>query len=82
MARAKTAAALSDPRRVAIIKLLEERGPLTQAQIAKALGMSWGQLQWHLYVLEREGRVRRITKNRFTYYVSAAASTQFLSDLE
>jgi len=82
MARAKTATALSDPRRAAIAKLIEERGPLTQSQIAKALNMSWGQVQWHLYILEREGRVRRITKNGLTYYVSAAASTQFSSDLE
>ena len=82
MARAKTATALSDPRRALILRLVEEKGPITQAQMVKALNMSWGQVQWHLYILEREGRVRRITKNGFTYYVSAAASTQFLSDLE
>lgn len=81
MARAKTATALSDPRRVAIIKLIEERGPLTQAQIAKALNMSCGQVQWHLYILER-GQCQKNNENGFTYYVSAAASTQFLSDLE
>ena len=82
MARAKTATALSDPRRALILRLVEEKGPITQAQMVKALNMSWGQVQWHLYILEREGRVRRITKNGLTYYVSAAASTQFSSDLE
>jgi len=73
MARAKTATALSDSRRALILRLVEERGPLTQAQIAKALNMTWGQVQWHLYVLEREGKVRRVPKNGLTYYVSATA---------
>ena len=40
MARAKTATALSDPRRAVILKLIAEKGPITQAQIAKALNMS------------------------------------------
>ncbi len=82
MARAKTATALSDPRRALILRLVEEKGPITQAQIAKALNMSWGQLQWHLYVLEREGKIRRVTKSGFTYYVSATAPIDFSSDLE
>jgi len=81
MARAKTATALSDPRRVALLSLIEKNGPLTQAQIAKALNMSWGQLQWHLYVLEREGKIRRVTKNGLTYYVSATAPLEPLPDL-
>jgi DNA-binding transcriptional ArsR family regulator len=82
MARAKTATALSDPRRALILRLVEEKGPVTQAQIAKALNMSWGQLQWHLYVLEREGKIRRVTKDSLTYYVSATAPINFSSDLE
>ncbi|MFZ8808557.1 MAG: winged helix-turn-helix transcriptional regulator [Pyrobaculum sp.] len=82
MARAKTATALSDPRRALILRLVEEKGPITQAQIAKALNMSWGRVQWHLYVLEREGKIRRVTKNSLTYYVSATAPIDFSSDLE
>ncbi|KUO82522.1 MAG: ArsR family transcriptional regulator [Pyrobaculum sp. JCHS_4] len=82
MARAKTATALSDPRRALILKLVEERGPITQAQMVKALNMSWGQVQWHLYILEREGKIRRVTKNSLTYYVSATAPIDFSSDLE
>ncbi|MFZ8840706.1 MAG: winged helix-turn-helix transcriptional regulator [Pyrobaculum sp.] len=82
MARAKTATAHSDPRRALILRLVEEKGPITQAQMVKALNMSWGQLQWHLYVLEREGKIRRVTKNSFTYYVSATAPIDFSSDLE
>ena len=77
MARAKTATALSDPRRALILKLVEERGPITQAQMVKALNMSWGQVQWHLYILEREGKIRRVTKNSLTYYVSATAPIDF-----
>ena len=82
MARAKTATALSDPRRALILRLIEEGGPITQAQIAKTLNMSWGQMQWHLYVLEREGRIRRVTKNGFIYYVPATAPIDFSLDLE
>ncbi len=82
MARAKTATALSDPKRALILELIEERGPLTQAQIAKAFNMTWGRAQWHLYVLEREGKIRRVTKNGLTYYVSATAPIDFSSDLE
>jgi DNA-binding transcriptional ArsR family regulator len=82
MARAKTATTLSDPRRALILRLVEEKGPITQAQMLKALNMSWGQLQWHLYVLEREGKIKRATKNNITYYVSATAPIDFSSDLE
>jgi len=82
MARAKTATALSDPRRALILRLVEEKGPITQAQIAKTLNMSWGQVQWHLYVLEREGKIRRVTENSLTYYVSATAPIDFSSGLE
>ena len=82
MARAKTATALSDPRRALILRLVEEKGPITQAQIAKTLNMSWGQVQWHLYVLEREGKIRRVTQNGLTYYVSATAPIDFSSGLE
>lgn len=76
MARAKTATTTSDPRRVLLLKLLEEKGPLTQGQLAKLTGFTWGQLQWHLYVLEREGRVKRVVKNGLVYYVPA--TSQFL----
>ena len=76
MARAKTATALSDPRRALILRLVEEKGPVTQAQIAKALNMSWGQVQWHLYVLEREGKIRRVTKTALpTTYQQRLLST-------
>jgi len=77
VARAKTATALSDPRRALILKLVEEKGPITQAQVAKALNMSWGPVQWHLYVLERDGKIRRVTKNGLTYYVSTTAPIDF-----
>ena len=49
---------------------------LTQGQLAKLTGFSWGQLQWHLYVLEREGRVKRVVKDGVVYYVPAIS--QFL----
>lgn len=74
MARGKTANAM-DPKRIAILRLLEERGPLTQGQLAKLLGMGWGALQWHLYVLEREGKIRRAVSNGLVLYsISPRAS--------
>ena len=33
MARAKSAQALADPRRVLIYKIIEEKGPVTQGQL-------------------------------------------------
>lgn len=73
MARAKTATSTSDPKRVHLLKLIEEKGPLTQGQLAKLTGFTWGQLQWHLYVLEREGRVKRVVKDGVVYYVPATS---------
>lgn len=74
MARGKTANAM-DPKRIAILRLLEERGPLTQSQLAKLLSMGWGALQWHLYVLEREGKIRRAVSNGLVLYsISSRAS--------
>lgn len=70
MARAKSATAYTDPKRLQILKILEERGPLTQGQLAKITQMTWGTLQWHLYVLEREGRVKRVAKNGLVYYAT------------
>jgi predicted transcriptional regulator len=37
------------------------------------MGVAWGRLQWHLYVLEREGKVRRVSKDGTTYYAPTHA---------
>ncbi len=81
MARAKTARADTDPRRVQLLKIIEEQGAVTQGQLARLTGFSWGQLQWHLYVLERDGKVRRVSKNGVVYYVPARLTPSLL-DLE
>lgn len=41
---------------------------MSQAELARALGLPWGQLQWHLYVLEREGYVKCNKQSRRNYY--------------
>ena len=70
MARAKTAKATNDPRRMQLLQIIREHGPLTQGQLAKLTGMSWGTLQWHLYVLEREGLIKRVRQGAFVYYAT------------
>lgn len=67
MPRIKRAGARSHPLRLEILRLLAE-GPLTQSDLARALNLPWGQLQWHLYVLEREGYVRSHRERRRRYY--------------
>jgi len=47
---------------------VEKMGAATLSQIARATGRSWSSVQWHLYVLEREGRVRSVRIGPFTYY--------------
>jgi DNA-binding transcriptional ArsR family regulator len=66
--RIKRVTAAENPLRKEILKLLDGLGAATMAQIAKALGASWGSVQWHLYVLEREGRVRSIKLGPFQYF--------------
>lgn len=70
VARPKTINPLSDPKRQMLLKLIEERGPLTQGQLRALTGMQWGPLQWHLYVLEREGKVKRVEINGVVHYAS------------
>jgi DNA-binding transcriptional ArsR family regulator len=67
VARIKQAAA-DDPVRREIVQTIEKMGAATLSQIVKATGRSWGAVQWHLYVLEREGRVKSVRIGPFTYY--------------
>ena len=66
MARVKRAA--DDPVRREIVQIIEKMGAATLSQIVKATGRRWGAVQWHLYVLEREGRVKSVRIGPFTYY--------------
>jgi DNA-binding transcriptional ArsR family regulator len=67
LARIKRAAA-DDPARREIVQTIEKMGAATLSQIVKATGRGWGAVQWHLYVLEREGRVKSVRIGPFTYY--------------
>ncbi|MGC8583775.1 MAG: transcriptional regulator [Thermoproteus sp.] len=73
MPRVKRADAGSHPLRAQLLAILRTRGALTQSQLAKLMGVAWGRLQWHLYVLEREGKVRRVSKDGTTYYAPTHA---------
>jgi len=67
VARIKQAAA-DDPVRREILQTVEKMGAATLSQIVKATGRGWGAVQWHLYVLEREGRVKSVRIGPFIYY--------------
>ncbi|MEZ0318436.1 MAG: helix-turn-helix transcriptional regulator [Pyrobaculum sp.] len=67
VARIKTARA-QDPARMEILQLVEKMGAATLSQIVRSTGKTWGAVQWHVYVLEREGRLRSIKIGPFTYY--------------
>jgi len=67
VARVKRASA-EDPVRREVLQVVEKMGAATLSQITKATGRGWGSVQWHLYVLEREGRVKSIRIGPFTYY--------------
>ncbi len=67
LARIKRAVA-DDPVRREIVQTIEKMGAATLSQIVKATGRGWGAVQWHLYVLEREGRVKSVRIGPFTYY--------------
>ena len=67
LARIKRAAA-DDPVRREIVQTVEKMGAATLSQIVKATGRGWGAVQWHLYVLEREGRVKSVRIGPFIYY--------------
>ena len=67
IARVKRAAA-DDPARREILQAVEKMGAATLSQIVKATGRGWGAVQWHLYVLEREGRLKSVRIGPFTYY--------------
>ncbi len=67
LARIKRAVA-DDPLRREILQTVEKMGAATLSQIVKATGRGWGAVQWHLYVLEREGRVKSVRIGPFTYY--------------
>ncbi|AFA38123.1 putative transcriptional regulator [Pyrobaculum oguniense TE7] len=67
IARIKRATA-EDPVRREILRVVDTMGAATMSQIVKALGKSWGAVQWHVYVLEREGKLRSVKIGAFTYY--------------
>lgn len=82
-ARVKKARA-DDPIRREIVGVVERMGAATMSQIAKSLGKSWGAVQWHIYVLEREGRLRSVKIGPFVYYYvnPKAAADVILSSVD
>jgi DNA-binding transcriptional ArsR family regulator len=78
ISRIKKATA-DDPIRREILSQVERMGAATLSHIVKATGMTWGVVQWHIYVLEREGRLRSVRVGPFTYYfVNPKAATEVI----
>jgi DNA-binding transcriptional ArsR family regulator len=78
ISRVKKATA-DDPVRREILSQVERMGAATLSQIVKATGKTWGVVQWHIYVLEREGRLRSVRVGPFTYYfVNPKAATEVI----
>jgi DNA-binding transcriptional ArsR family regulator len=83
ISRVKKATA-DDPVRREILSQVERMGAATLSQIVKATGKTWGVVQWHIYVLEREGRLRSVRVGPFTYYFvnPKAAAEVILSSVD
>jgi len=47
-----------------IVEYLKSVGSASVYEVAKAIGLSYGSAQWHLYVLEREGIVFSVAKGK------------------
>ena len=57
---------MEDPRK-AILEILRREGPVPVYRLAKALGLSYGAVQWHIFTLEREGLVETIRVGKRQY---------------
>lgn len=56
-----------DEIKASILELLRREGPQPVYKIAKALGLSYGAAQWHIFYLEREGLVRTFRSGNKRY---------------
>ncbi len=70
-ARPKSANTYTHPERVKLLEIIKKFDSVTVGQLAQMTGISWGRLQWHLYVLEREKKIVRYTQDRLVYVALA-----------
>ncbi|MEL9990117.1 MAG: winged helix-turn-helix domain-containing protein [Thermoproteus sp.] len=56
-----------DEIKAKILDVLKREGPQTVYQIAKALGLTYGAAQWHVFYLEKEGLVQTYRVGRRRY---------------
>jgi DNA-binding transcriptional ArsR family regulator len=73
-----------------IVEYLKNVGRASVYQIARALGISYGAAQWHLYVLERDGVIFTVVMGRkrvamlrdsLDVYLATLKMTDFFRDL-
>ena len=75
-------AALSQPTRLEVFRLLVDAGPqgLAAGAVAERLGVVASTLSHHLGLLERAGLVRTRREGRFIYYAADPKGTRRLLD--
>jgi len=77
----KIAQALSDDVKVSILKLLNERGPMTISEISKVLGKHRSSVYRHLVVLENAELIRREIKRGAHIFAISALGQEALNIL-
>jgi len=69
------------PKRVAILKYVRENPGVTARRISRETGISFGEVQWHLSILERLGLVERVRIGKYScYYPSGTPLEVWLSN--
>ncbi len=66
MARPKSANTYTHPDRLKVLEAIEKWEPVTLGQLVT--GISWGRMQWHLYILERDGKIWKYVEGGVVYY--------------
>ncbi|ABL88986.1 putative transcriptional regulator [Pyrobaculum islandicum DSM 4184] len=63
---------VKDPKAI-ILEILKREGPVPVYRLAKALGVSYGAVQWYIYTLEKEGVVETVKIGKRRYVVLKAS---------
>lgn len=69
------------PKRVAILQYVKENPGASARRISRDTGISFGEVQWHLSVLERLGVVKRVRIGKYScYFLPSVPLEEWLSN--
>jgi DNA-binding transcriptional ArsR family regulator len=72
---------LRSRKRVQILEYLKKEPGASMRRIARETGVSFGEVQWHLSILERLGYVRRVRIGKWhVYYPTGTATEKWLAN--